>query len=193
MTTAKIYTKSGDKGSTSLVDGKKVFKSDVRIETYGTVDELNSFLGLFISELEGTQIEAHKTILSGIQNQLFNLGSRLACSDQEIEKSLPSVTDAQIFFLENQIDLLTEQLSPLREFILPGGSRSSALAHVCRTITRRAERHCVALMQSLDAEHALDPLLLKFLNRLSDYFFVLARHCNMLTGQADEIWRKEIL
>lgn len=162
----KIYTKTGDKGMTSLANGKRVSKSDIRLEAYGTVDELNSFVGLLYSSLQKSEVfsfDEAVSQLTWVQNRLFDVGAILAGSDI-------AFSDSYVIELESWIDEMDSQLSPLRAFVLPGGSEQISLCHVCRTITRRLERCMVSM--GCDAECAV---LLRFVNRLSDYCFVLAR------------------
>ena len=171
----KIYTKKGDQGKTSLVDGSKVTKSDLRLETYGTVDELNSHLGLLISTIESEEkLSTEVAELKDLQIWLFQLGSQLACADPEVSKNLPSIGAEQITKLEVKIDLWEKQLPALKNFILPGGHLGSSQAHICRTICRRAERSCVLFNQTAPFNFPA----IAFLNRASDYFFVLARIIN---------------
>ena len=169
MGKGRIYTKSGDGGATSLVGGKRVPKTHPRIEAYGTVDELNSFIGLLREELDSDHNQQDRQILLHIQNDLFSVGCSLAT---EGSPSLVCViSECRINELEKEIDRLDEQLPPLRSFILPGGCKTAAMAHVCRTICRRAER----IICQLKKTEMIDSLLLNYVNRLSDYFFVLAR------------------
>lgn len=186
MSDLKIYTKSGDRGQTSLVDGKRLSKSALRIDTYGTVDELNSHIGLLLSLSHQGEISAQK-LLKRIQNQLFNLGSLLACEDEAFSTHLHPVNTDIISEIEAAIDQMTEELPPLTQFILPGGTPSASSAHVCRTVTRRAERLLVGLGETAK----VDPSHLELLNRLSDYFFVLARYLNFKSGIQDEVWEKQ--
>ncbi|MGE3973945.1 MAG: cob(I)yrinic acid a,c-diamide adenosyltransferase [Bdellovibrionales bacterium] len=189
---AKIYTKVGDGGQTSLVSGTKISKGDVRLEAYGTVDELNSCLGVARAEIK--QIKGHtkerkqmELWLAKIQNDLFNLGSLLACEKAEIAKKLPSISESQIKEMESQIDQMTKVLKPLREFILPGGHSLAASLHVCRTVCRRAERWTVRLSKESDN---IDPVTIKYLNRLSDFLFTIARYGNHLTKTPEPTWEK---
>lgn len=179
----KIYTRSGDKGDTALGDGARVAKYDVRVESYGTVDELNSFVGLARLSAEGEVDQA----LSLIQNDLFDLGADLCrpnmAADSEAEYPPLRIAAVQVDRLENEIDAMTDQLEPLRSFILPGGSELSAKLHLCRTVARRAERLTVALAEDGDA----NPVAVKYLNRLSDWFFVAARMANN-AGKDDVLW-----
>lgn len=164
----KIYTKTGDNGTTGLFGGKRIPKDDLRIEAYGTVDELNSFIGLLNSNFnEATQ----NYFLSEVQKRLFTIGSNLA-SDPEKRMITPDITDEDIQLLENAMDTMDQLLEPLKNFILPGGDTAISYAHVCRTICRRAERRVI----SLDRASIVDPKIIIYLNRLSDYFFVLSRY-----------------
>ncbi len=171
----KIYTKTGDKGTTALIGGTRVPKHDLRIEAYGTVDELNSFLGLLRDKAEDEEIQ--KFILR-IQNDLFNLGAFLALdpekktmANRQKRLNLPSVNEENIQVLEQEIDRMNDELPPMTHFILPGGNETVSTCHICRSIARRAERRTTALSEISE----VDPLLIKYLNRLSDYLFVLAR------------------
>ncbi len=181
----KIYTKTGDKGSTSLLGGQRVEKNHPKLKAYGTVDELNSHMGLLLSfvkkDISNSDIE--QNFIFEIQNHLFLLGSHLACfEDSDRQKfKIASFDTCQTIFLEDGIDKLEKSLMPLKNFILPGGSASSSQAHICRTVCRRAERLVAALKD-------FDPIWLIYLNRLSDYFFVLARHLNKLQNIEDIIW-----
>ena len=178
----QITTRGGDKGQTSLVDGSRVAKCSQRVTTYGTVDELNSVFGLVRCEDLPTDIDS--AVLQ-IQNELFNLGSELATpADSELAGRIPRVRQAQIDQLERWLEEARSGLEPAENFILPGGTRASALLHLARTVTRRCERELVTLMQS----ETINPLCLSFLNRLSDLCFVWARHCNR-QGRADIFWQ----
>lgn len=165
----KIYTKTGDKGTTSLYGGERISKDDIRIEAYGTVDELNSHLGLLMSKIGS---EADHTFLKEIQNRLFDIGSHLATIPGK-NLSLPEIKEIHITKLETEMDNIESMTEPLKTFILPSGSEKIALSHICRTICRRAERRVIALDNSFThyAQH------IKYLNRLSDYFFMLSRKC----------------
>lgn len=179
----KIYTKTGDKGQTGLFGGQRVSKNSDRIEAYGTVDELNSFLGLAITEVHNSDV---RKILIKIQHQLFILGSELATpkSDKTSELKIQRVTPKFYKDIEKTIDHFDSQLESLKNFILPGGSNSACLLHICRTIARRAERRVVALN---DRVKVADNIII-FLNRLSDLFFVLARYENKCSGNSDIKW-----
>ena len=166
----KIYTKTGDKGKTSLIGGTKVLKSHIRIEAYGTVDELNSYIGLL-----GDQFSHEHTIkcLREIQDRLFTIGSSLACDpDKEPLLKIPDLKELDVQWLENEIDSMNNVLEPMKSFILPGGNVAISTAHVVRCVCRRAERHCVSMIEQ---DLFVDPLVIKYLNRLSDYLFILAR------------------
>jgi cob(I)alamin adenosyltransferase len=180
----KIYTKTGDDGSTGLVGGSRVSKSDMRIECYGTVDELNAAIGLSAVVAE----ESIRPLLLAVQNELFVIGSHLAAPDGRIpsNSNWPSLDDSFISRLETQIDQADSQLEPLRQFILPGGSEAAARLHLARTICRRAERLLVGFAQ----EHLVPEVVLTYFNRLSDWLFVHARLSNHLAGVADVPWVK---
>ncbi len=177
----KIYTKTGDKGNTSLFGGTIVPKDHLRIESYGTVDELNSSLALVIEHL--SEDIAFKDQLYRIQHLLFNIGSNLAM-DPNNKFDLPCVDDHDIEFLEHQMDEWNESLPELKSFILPGGNKSNAFAHLARTICRRAERRVVALSNVED----LDNVIIRYLNRLSDYLFVLCRWISHMDNVDEVKW-----
>lgn len=180
----KIYTKTGDLGKTSLIGGTKVPKSHIRIEAYGTVDELNSHIGLLGDYLAD---ENMKGILKEIQDRLFTIGSSMACDpDREPLMKIPDLKEEDIQKLEQEIDRMNDILPPMKSFILPGGHLSISQAHVCRCVCRRAERLCVNL-----TEHAvfIEPLIIKYLNRLSDYLFMAARYIGHLLKVAEIPWK----
>lgn len=167
----KIYTKTGDKGTTSLIGGTKVLKSDLRIEAYGTVDELNSYIGLCKDLLAENQ---SKTILQEIQDRLFTIGSSLACDpEKETKMKIPDLEETDITLLEKEIDRMNEALPPMKSFILPGGHATVSHLHIARCVCRRAERCCVRLEIE---KKEIESIIIKYLNRLSDYLFVLARY-----------------
>ena len=175
MEKSRVYTKTGDRGSTSLVGGKRVSKTHFRLDAYGTIDELNSFIGLLSAEVEDRQT---RKILLKIQSSLFDVGCALATDEDK--DTVSSVDDDKIRMLEEEIDRIDSLLPLLKNFILPGGCRSAALAHVCRSICRRAERNIYRIPEYANS----DNLLLIFINRLSDYFFVLARkECHDKNGR----------
>lgn len=185
----KIYTRSGDSGMTSLVGGTRVSKTHIRIECYGTIDELNSSLGLARSELQSHfELKALDQQLETIQNRLFNLGSLLACENTKLKGQLPQIGPEDILNLENWIDQMQNELEELREFILPGGHRASALLHISRTISRRAERLIIHLYDEREIE---DLIYIQYMNRLSDYLFVAARFCNKTLKVTDVKWKKD--
>lgn len=164
----KIYTKSGDKGETSLFGGSRISKDHMRIEAYGTIDELNSFLGFCIEKVKNhTEVE----LLKKIQIKLFDIGSILA-SPKDSSYALPEISEKDISSLETSIDEMNESLPPLKHFILPGGSEAIASTHLCRTVCRRAERRIVSVAD--DVKDAA--LIIKYINRLSDYFFIFGRY-----------------
>lgn len=182
----KIYTKVGDKGTTSLIGGTKVLKSDLRIEAYGTVDELNSYIGLCNDLLKD---ERSKKILKEIQDRLFTIGSSLACDpEKEPKMKIPDLKDEDVSILEKEIDTMNEVLPEMKSFILPGGHVTISHIHVARCICRRAERCCVRLNE----ESTGDLLILKYLNRLSDYLFVLARYVSYLLHVGETAWKPRI-
>ena len=165
----KIYTGTGDKGETSLVGGQRVSKAHRRIESYGTIDELNSFIGLLMTALDDTQ---DLDFLTFVQHKLFTVGSYLATDPQTTELRVQSqVTPESITRIEREIDRIDEELPRMKRFVLPGGCRSASLAHVCRTVCRRAERRIYSLAEESEVEENV----VVFINRLSDYLFVLAR------------------
>ena len=188
----KIYTGTGDYGKTSLFSGERVRKSDERVEAYGDVDELNSFLGV-LGALLPKEASESQTEVERIQSSLFQLGALLATTpDSPSFSSLDVIGEEEIKFLENAIDRMENELSELRGFILPGGHASAACAHVARAVCRRAERHMVRLFSEGSSENPTQKLqgALVYVNRLSDYLFVLARYCNRITGVGDKIWGK---
>ncbi|AFM13747.1 cob(I)yrinic acid a,c-diamide adenosyltransferase [Turneriella parva] len=187
----KIYTKTGDSGETSLFGGGRVQKNDKRVTAYGEIDELNSFVGALLANLGdksgtphyGAMVEI-RHLLEALQNRLFDLGAELAVGDQKfLAKLARRIAEPDIAALEAAIDRMQAHLKPLTNFILPGGSPAAAHAHICRSVSRRAERAMIAAAVQ-------EPLLLSFINRLSDYFFVLARYLNHLNGVAEPEWEK---
>ena len=180
----KIYTKKGDKGKTQLLGGSIVDKDHVKLECYGTIDELNSFIGnIYDQDLK----EFHKEILLNIQNQLFNLGSVISFDGKKDKIKLPNITAKNIEMLEKAIDKMEESLPMLKNFILPSGHPTTSKCHISRTVCRRAERNLVALSKTSE----IDNLHLQYLNRLSDYLFVLSRAV-LKENNAEEIeWEKD--
>lgn len=177
----KIYTKTGDDGTTSLFDGTRVTKDHERVDLYGDIDELNASLGLAISFLSDEKFKAE---LFEVQKDLFALGAHLANPAHKKQKAKSDFGDDKVIKLETQIDAMEEKLRPMTGFILPGGHSAAAALHVSRTVCRRAERKLVKLGRA----EKLDPLFLKFLNRLSDYLFVAARFANHLCHVDDVPW-----
>jgi cob(I)alamin adenosyltransferase len=196
----KIYTKTGDKGATSLIGGTKVPKSHLRIESYGTVDELNSFIGLLGDHFQKLAFTSPPDINAGltdahhqlreIQDRLFTIGSSLACDpEKDSRMSIPDLKDQDTETLERQIDAMEEQLPEMKAFVLPGGHIAVSTAHIARCVCRRAERSCVRMQEE---QLFVDPLVIRYLNRLSDYFFVLSRYAAHLL-QAPEIpWKPRV-
>jgi cob(I)alamin adenosyltransferase len=178
----KIYTRGGDKGKTSLLGGTRVPKYDDRINAYGTLDELNSFLGL----VRDFNISAHyKQVLFDVQNFIFTAESHLASDNPENTKKLPALHEDSVIQLEKEIDAMNDELPQLRSFILPGGHPIVSYCHICRTICRRAERLVIKLAEQYD----VDGVIIRFLNRLSDYLFVLARKTAKDLGAEEIPWK----
>lgn len=182
----KIYTKGGDKGETGLFGGKRVSKDSIRIEAYGSVDELNSFLGLAEIEIRDSAV---KEEIRNIQNQLFDVGADLATpDDSKAEKfNIKRISEEYSFKLEKLIDEYDSKLDDLKNFILPGGSKGAAMLHVCRTIARRAERNVVSLSKT----ESINKNIVIYLNRLSDLFFVLSRFENKVSNIPDIPWENK--
>jgi len=183
----KIYTKTGDTGNTSLIGGTKVPKSHIRIETYGTVDELNSYIG-FCNDQITHQKSRH--LLREIQDRLFTIGSSLACDpDREPLLKIPDLKEADIQLLEAEMDAMNEKIPAMKSFILPGGHPAVSSLHVARCICRRAERLTVHMQQE---NIFVDPLVIKYLNRLSDYLFVLSRFIGHELGVEEIPWKPRV-
>ena len=183
MKKSLIYTRTGDAGKTSLVGGTRVPKTHARLEAYGTVDELNSFLGLLAARLTADDL----AFVQWIQNELFVVGSYLATDSEKTELRAASIiTPEYVAKMEAEIDRLDSLVPPLTAFVLPGGDEGAALCHVCRTVCRRAERRILALAE----EVAVSAELLAFINRLSDYLFVLSRKINMDNKKDEIFWQK---
>jgi cob(I)alamin adenosyltransferase len=189
----KIYTKTGDLGKTSLIGGTKVPKSHIRIETYGTVDELNSYIGLVSDYLVAASLQLPLQGAGGlkeIQDRLFTIGSSLACDpDKEPLMKMPDLKEADITFLEKEIDAMNEVLPPMKSFILPGGHVAVSTTHIARCVCRRAERCCVNMQEQ---ELFVDPLVIKYLNRLSDHLFVLSRYIGHLLHAEEIPWKPRV-
>jgi cob(I)alamin adenosyltransferase len=181
----KIYTKTGDRGKTSLVGGTRVSKGDLKIEAYGTVDELNSWIGLLRDQSVN---ENSREMLKEIQDRLFTMGADLASEAEQTKKKIPDFFDTDIVLLEQEIDKMEATLLPLRTFILPGGHSSVSFAHLARTVCRRTER----LVIRLNAVEEVNPLIIKYLNRLSDYLFVLSRKMAQELGIEEVSWKPRI-
>jgi cob(I)alamin adenosyltransferase len=179
----RIYTKTGDQGQTHLAGGQRVPKDALRIECYGTVDELNAFVGMAcIDASESVPVLA--PILLRVQHELFNLGSILATKPEDVHPKQARITDAEVRQLEIEIDRMNADLAPLRSFVLPGGTRLNTELHVCRTVCRRAERLAVGLAR----EEQIPPEIIQYLNRLSDAFFVWSRWVNQSQGVPEILW-----
>lgn len=183
----KIYTKTGDEGKTSLIGGTRVSKSSLRIESYGTVDELNSFVGV---AFDHSTDEHSREILKEIQDRLFTIGSELACDPEKtIKMKLPDLHESDIELLEKEMDTMDETLPVMKNFILPAGLPVVSFLHVARSVCRRAERRCIELQQH---DGKVDALIIKYLNRLSDYLFVLSRYTAMISDAPEIIWKARL-
>lgn len=177
----KIYTKTGDQGETSLIGGLRVPKNHPRIEAYGDVDELKSWVGL----LRDQEIDIlHKKMLIEIQDRLFTIESHLAAEEPGFAANLPAITDKHVLPLEQEIDRMNIDLPALNSFILPGGCMAASYCHVARTICRRVERRIISLTHTT----AIDPVIIRYINRLSDYLFVLARHITLTADGIETPW-----
>ncbi len=178
----KIYTKTGDKGETSLFGGERIGKNNKRVSAYGDVDELNSFVGLARSRIDDKEID---NLLKKIQNDLLILGSDLATkSSSNLDNKIKRITEEDVAHLERHIDHFSEELKPLTKFILPSGNPVAALLHICRTVCRRAERSIVTLVN----DEKINPEVIKYMNRLSDLFFTLARIVNKRNDVMEDTW-----
>lgn len=177
----KIYTKTGDDGTTALFDGTRVKKSDLRVDLYGEIDELNGVIGLANSFIINA---AFKKTLQQIQKDLFALGAKLANPEEKKQKDKADFDESKITWLENQIDEMEKTLNPMKSFILPGGSTAASSLHLARSVCRRAERKLV----SYASNQEMNDLYIKYLNRLSDHLFVAARYANFLEGKEDIPW-----
>ncbi len=179
---SKIYTRTGDKGLTSLVGGTRIGKGELKIEAYGTVDELNAWIGLLCDMPENS---SRKALLREVQDRLFTIGSGLASEPEQNRKRLPDLYEEDVALLEQEMDRMSEDIPPLRAFVLPGGHQAVSFAHVARTVCRRAERHVVRLA----AAEEVAPLVIRYLNRLSDYLFVLSRKITAEQGAEEISWK----
>ncbi len=178
----KIYTKTGDTGTTALIGGSRVSKAHIRIDTYGTVDELNAWIGLLRDQPVNF---GRRDLLKEIQDRLFTVGSHLAAEPDQTRKKLPDLHEADLTLLENEMDAMDAQLPQLRAFVLPGGHESVSFGHVARTVCRRAERTVILL-------HELEPveeIVIRYLNRLSDYLFMLCRMMTQESGAEEVAWK----
>jgi cob(I)alamin adenosyltransferase len=185
----KIYTRTGDKGSTSLIGGTRVPKSHLRIEAYGTIDELNSFIGLLSDHLVPV-IPGPVPLLRTIQDRLFTIGSSLACDPKKEPKlRIPDLHEEDLLLLETTIDTMEASLPAMKTFLLPGGHVAVSTAHIVRCVCRRAERCCVRLQE--EAQY-MEPLVLRYLNRLSDYLFVLARYIGHELSVPEIPWKPRL-
>lgn len=193
MRITKVYTRTGDGGKTRLAGGQQVWKDSLRVEAYGTVDELNATIGVvraMNADLAGSERHAAKLeeVLRGIQNKLFDIGGLLATAPGQEFKNMPRVTGTDVTSLETLIDECQKDLTPLKEFILPGGGRLSAWLHQARTVCRRAERVCVRLSR----EEPVDTAIITYINRLSDAPFVLARWVAKTQGEPEFLWERSV-
>lgn len=187
----KIYTKTGDKGKTSLVGGQRVSKCHPRIEAYGTLDELNSYIGLLRAEVPEKLNQ--DDLLSNIQHRLFTCGAYMATDNSKpggfsVESG---ITDSDIARIEEMIDSLQKELPAMKAFVLPAGARATAVSHICRTVARRAERAIYRFLEEDTEGNTVEENVLRYINRLSDYFFVLARAITHHLGQPEVVWQKE--
>jgi cob(I)alamin adenosyltransferase len=195
----KIYTRTGDKGKTALIGGTKVPKSHIRIESYGTVDELNSYIGLLSDHLAAASgaishpvfpLTASIQTLRGIQDRLFTIGASLACDPDKVSKmKIPDLNEDDVTALEEDIDRMNEVLPEMKSFILPVGHIAVSTAHIARCVCRRAERICVQMQEE---GQFIDPLVLKYINRLSDHLFTLARYAGHLLQTPEIPWKPRI-
>lgn len=180
-----IYTKTGDDGTTSLVGGERVKKYDIRVQAYGEIDELVSIIGYISSFMHH---EEYKGELFVIQNRLFDCESIVACEKEEMLKQLPTIKDVDIAFLERKIDTMNQELPEIKRFLIPSGSQTACLVNIARTVTRKCERLCV----EVNDKYPLDSNVLKYLNRLSDYFFVLGRRIMKQKHRPEKYWNENI-
>ncbi|MCC6239481.1 MAG: cob(I)yrinic acid a,c-diamide adenosyltransferase [Phycisphaerales bacterium] len=192
----KIYTRTGDDGTTGLIGGQRLKKSDLRIESYGTIDELNAVIGLALAQLAQSEAlsdepknQARTPLrqqLTRVQHELFAVGSNLASENPDKYAALPKLDVSMVARLEQEIDQINESLSPLRKFILPGGSLTAATLHLARTVCRRAERLIVGLAES----QPINPVIITYVNRLADWLFIQARAANHIEQVAEPLWEK---
>ncbi|WP_439582294.1 cob(I)yrinic acid a,c-diamide adenosyltransferase [Dyadobacter bucti] len=181
----KIYTKTGDKGTTSLIGGTRLSKAHIRIDAYGTVDELNSYIGLLRDQPVN---ENRRDLLKEIQDRLFTIGSHLASESDQTRRILPDLRDEDLVLLEKEMDLITSKTPTLRAFVLPGGHQSVSFGHIARTVCRRAERTVIALGQDEEVEE----IVIRYLNRLSDYLFMLCRAMTYELEIEEVTWKPRV-
>jgi cob(I)alamin adenosyltransferase len=180
----KLYTKTGDKGQTGLVGGTRVYKTDIRLEAYGTIDELNAHIGVLATD---DIPESIVFFIRDIQHKLFTLGSSLATDISKIDYHPHSILDENaVPKIEAEIDRIQNEVPPFEHFVLPGGNRASSLCHVCRTLARRAERR----IYEMNLQHPVDESVLVYVNRLSDYFFILSRYLAIVSGAEEFFWKR---
>ncbi len=185
MKKCNVYTRQGDDGLTSLASGQRISKASLRLESYGTVDELNSQLGLLLTYISAP---SDRQVLIEIQRHLFSVGCLLATDNSSVAPASCQISDEDIVWLEHSIDVANDGLPGWRGFTLPGGCRAAAVAHVCRTVCRRAER----VVYALKAQENVDEHVTIYLNRLSDYLYVMACRLNFLSGETEILWRKSL-
>jgi cob(I)alamin adenosyltransferase len=182
----KIYTKTGDKGQTSLLGGSRVYKHHPRIEAYGTIDELNSYIGLLGDQKVNTN---RRALLKEIQDRLFTIGANLAAEPEKNKKQMPDLLPTDIELLEKEMDTMDAELPELRAFVLPGGHESVSFCHIARTVCRRSERLVIALAEEVEVAE----IIVQYLNRLSDYLFVLSRKMGQELGATEISWKPRVL
>ena len=183
-----LYTRTGDLGTTSLIGGERVAKNNIRVNAYGSIDELNSFLGLLLATTPDNLTVDDRNSILWVQNVLFDLGAYLATESNDLMTEAPGLGQETISRLETEIDRLDAETPPLKHFVLPGGTQQSAVASVCRTVCRRAERDIITLKDS----KFVDSNVLRFINRLSDYLFILSRNINHRARVEETVWKTTI-
>ncbi|MCF2490182.1 cob(I)yrinic acid a,c-diamide adenosyltransferase [Dyadobacter sp. CY347] len=181
----KIYTKTGDRGTTSLIGGTRLSKAHVRIDAYGTVDELNSYIGMLRDQPVNAQ---RRDLLKEIQDRLFTIGSHLASESDQVKRVLPDLLEDDVTLLETEMDVIDSQIPPLRAFVLPGGHQSVSFGHIARTVCRRAERAVIHLQQGEEVED----IVIRYLNRLSDYLFMLCRAMTYELEIEEVTWKPRV-
>jgi len=183
----KIYTRKGDKGLTSLAGGKKVWKNNIRVEAYGTIDELISWIGFLHDQVPKT---SEQSLLLKIQDHLMTCASRLACDEKELLTHMPVLDEQDILFLEQEIDRMECSLEPLQSFILPSGHPLASTCHIVRNVCRRAERRVISLAQ--DENEEVEEIIIRYLNRLADFLFVFARYILYTCGGKEILWKPNL-